>query len=164
MMTFHSNSHLRVKRNDSVPVKMDSWAWDCLVEEKYYEEGEGSNPTEDNNSVLFTIQHRHVNGVSYGLYNYDNRDKKVNINMNKTSEAYFSPKYGIKEKTIGPKSIEYLCSALADPHFEDGDESEIDLDYLLDIEDGEEYSEEDSEEDEVSDNNSNEESSEESKE
>ena len=40
-MTFYSNKHLQIKRNNSVGNFMDAWAWDFYMEEKLDIKGEG---------------------------------------------------------------------------------------------------------------------------
>ena len=145
-MTFFSNSHLKVKRNDSVPYYMDTWAWDLYIEEKYYTDGEGENSTEDSNSLIIEVTHPEIKAVSYGCYNYDSCKKKINIDMNFTKNVTFSQKYGIRNKEVYPDGIEYISSVVSDPDF-GGKNFDGEFKYKVQFEDGSEpeYSESESE-------------------
>lgn len=146
MLTFFSNRHLDVRRQDSVGSYMDAWAWDLYMEERLLNEGEGPDSQNGDNCLCFSAKHPHINGISYGFENYDDRKKNVVLNMNKTSDVYFTPTFGTKDKTLWPDSVEHICSMAIDPLIEE-EFSYGHFDYHLDIQDGSEVEESESDED-----------------
>ena len=87
--------------------------------------------------MCFSVEHPEIKGISYGLYNDDTCKKIVKMNLNGISEAYFSPLYGFKDKTVNPYCVEYLSSVVEDPFY--GEEFNVDkFEYEIEIEDGSE--------------------------
>lgn len=140
MLSFHSKTPLKIQQSDSVGSYMNQYAWDYFMEEMRDEYGDGPNPTENDDWVLFQVQHDAVYGTSYGLFNDSNYKKIVTIDMTTSEDSYFSPWHGVKQKVVEPFATAYLCSAICDPASDPAYNGYY-FDYTVEIEDGSEAEE-----------------------
>ena len=157
VMSFQSDSPLKVKIHDSLDGDMHKRAWNLYANWYIKNKDIRTDFYQTSNYLFFGIRHPMCYGCSYVLANNSDSYLKVTLDLTVCPDSYYAPIDGESIVTVPPHGISYLGSTISDPEAEEvhyGREFEVEEIEKSDIdeEDEDEGSQEDSADDQEAEN------------
>ena len=115
VITFHTNSDLRVRIGNALDTDLNEKAWDLMMH-KYHKENGATGAVQKNDIVVFR---RYDEGgaycVTYGAINTGDDEMEINFNMLNCKKMIFQPCKGTVKTICPAKSLVYLGTSIMDP-------------------------------------------------
>lgn len=116
VVSFQSDSEIKVKINESIVGDMHTRAWDLYMEHQL---SSGNTDKSDfikkSNYIFFKVDHPKAYGCSYGIANNTSGWLKAELDLTKSNGCYFNPKDGSSYVLVPPEGVKYLGSSISDP-------------------------------------------------
>jgi hypothetical protein len=113
VVTFHSSEPLTVTIHDVNEGDMHKTASNMYMD-KLLEDDSVRKDDKNEHVTIIKKHHKEVKSYSFAALNKTEDTIKVEFDLNKSSNYYFSPQCGKITKIVKPDMIEYLSSASAD--------------------------------------------------
>lgn len=114
IITFHTNSKLRVRIGDALKTDLNERAWDLMMNSYYKTEG-ATGAIQNSDIVVFRKYHSDSYSVTYGAINKSDSQVEVKFNMSKSRGMIHTPSKGSIRTVIPPRGLVYLSSSILDP-------------------------------------------------
>lgn len=114
ILTFHTNSPLRVRIGDALKTDLNERAWDLMMF-KYHAENGATGAIQNDKAVVFRRYDPGAYCVTYGAINKTDSEIEITFNMTKSKKMIYQPSKGVVKTVAPPKALVYLATSILDP-------------------------------------------------